>query len=157
MKDKPNSVRTYDSDGYKLRAACICFKDVSKREVLLVTSSSIAGRWVVPGGGIEPQEDRMLAAEREAKEEAGVMGHSVQFLGDVQDDIKKTRTAVFTLIVDELLDHYDDLHEVDRERRWFSVADAKELLNLYKPAVAAYLDHDHLGCCGGDSHEVQVS
>ena len=33
MKDKPNSTRTYDADGYRLRAAGVCVKDEDEREV----------------------------------------------------------------------------------------------------------------------------
>ena len=33
MKVKARVPRTYDEDGFKLRAGCLCFKDESKREV----------------------------------------------------------------------------------------------------------------------------
>jgi len=33
VKEKPDSIRTYDEDGYKRRAACLCFKDERKEEV----------------------------------------------------------------------------------------------------------------------------
>lgn len=33
VKEKINSVRTYDEDGYRRRAACLCFKDESEQEV----------------------------------------------------------------------------------------------------------------------------
>lgn len=33
VKEKPNSVRTYDEDGFRRRAACLCFKDASEQEV----------------------------------------------------------------------------------------------------------------------------
>ncbi|PVD23876.1 hypothetical protein C0Q70_17150 [Pomacea canaliculata] len=74
VKEKPDSVRTYDEDGFKRRAACLCFKDEREEEILLVTSHRNPDRWVVPGGGIEPEEEPRIAAMREAMEEAGVRG-----------------------------------------------------------------------------------
>lgn len=43
-------------------------------QILLVTSHRNPDRWVVPGGGIEPEEEPRIAAMREAMEEAGVRG-----------------------------------------------------------------------------------
>ena len=50
-------------------------------QLLLVSSSKHADRWVVPGGGIEPCEEPRLAAVREALEEAGAKGHIGRFFG----------------------------------------------------------------------------
>ena len=50
-------------------------------QILLVSSSKYQDRWVVPGGGIEPQEEPKLAAEREALEEAGAKGLLGRLLG----------------------------------------------------------------------------
>ena len=50
-------------------------------QILLVSSSKYADRWVVPGGGIEPLEEPRLAAGREALEEAGAKGHIGRMLG----------------------------------------------------------------------------
>lgn len=33
MKLKSNQTRTYDGDGYKKRAACLCFRNESEEEV----------------------------------------------------------------------------------------------------------------------------
>lgn len=35
MKTKEEVARTYDKDGYKLRAGCLCYKDESEKEVCL--------------------------------------------------------------------------------------------------------------------------
>lgn len=50
-------------------------------QVLLVTSSSRPDRWIVPGGGVEPDEDPHNTAMREVEEEAGVLGTLVRNLG----------------------------------------------------------------------------
>ena len=36
VKEKPNSTRTYDEDGFRRRAACLCFRDASEDEVSLI-------------------------------------------------------------------------------------------------------------------------
>ena len=36
VKEKPDSIRTYDEDGYKRRAACLCFRDEREEEVRFV-------------------------------------------------------------------------------------------------------------------------
>lgn len=37
--------------------------------------------WLVPGGGLEPGEEAIVAAQREAWEEAGIQGVVERFLG----------------------------------------------------------------------------
>ena len=49
--------------------------------MLLVTSSRAPERWIVPGGGLEPNEEPSVAAIREVVEEAGVRGHLGRCLG----------------------------------------------------------------------------
>ena len=35
MKDKIGQPRTYDEEGFRQRAACICFKDKNEEEVIM--------------------------------------------------------------------------------------------------------------------------
>lgn len=43
-------------------------------QVLLVSSSNEQNSWIVPGGGLEPDEEPSETAVREVLEEAGVTG-----------------------------------------------------------------------------------
>lgn len=46
MKFKPNQTRTYDGDGFKRRAACLCFKNEKEDEVSPPVEWS--GCWLIP-------------------------------------------------------------------------------------------------------------
>ncbi|OQR70322.1 diphosphoinositol polyphosphate phosphohydrolase 1-like [Tropilaelaps mercedesae] len=39
MKEKPNSTRTYDADGFRRRAACLCVRDGAETETVLAVRS----------------------------------------------------------------------------------------------------------------------
>jgi diphosphoinositol-polyphosphate diphosphatase len=137
VKEKPNSTRTYDADGFRQRAACLCTKDETEKEVLLVSGSKDPNRWVVPGGGIEPTEDPGVAALREVQEEAGVKGVLGRCLGVFQNNDRNTRTSVFVMVATEMLDDWDDAKR--RKRKWFTLAEAHEQLGLHKPVQQTYL------------------
>lgn len=139
VKEKPNSIRTYDKDGYRLRAACVCVKDDSEQEILLVSASRNHEHWIVPGGGIEPTEDTGIAALREVKEEAGAKGALGRYLGVFENAECKTRTSVYVMIVDEVLDDWED-RSIGRRRKWFTVMDAIQQLRLHRPEQSSYLD-----------------
>uniref|UniRef100_A0A3Q2ZED4 diphosphoinositol-polyphosphate diphosphatase n=1 Tax=Hippocampus comes TaxID=109280 RepID=A0A3Q2ZED4_HIPCM len=110
MKLKPNQTRTYDGDGFKKRAACLCFKNEREDEVLLVSSSRHPDQWIVPGGGMEPEEEPCGAAVR-----AGVKGKLGRLLG------------VFEVRIE------------CRKREWFTVDEAIKVLQSHKPVHAEYL------------------
>ncbi|XP_055933190.1 diphosphoinositol polyphosphate phosphohydrolase 1-like isoform X1 [Argiope bruennichi] len=144
VKEKPNSTRTYDEDGFRRRAACLCVKDEHETEVLLVTSSRAPERWIVPGGGLEPNEEPSVAAMREVVEEAGVRGHLGRCLGTFENPERKHRTSVFVLVVTEELDEWEDSKSIGsnfsgRKRKWFPVEEALGLLSIHKPVQCSYL------------------
>ncbi|XP_036153457.1 diphosphoinositol polyphosphate phosphohydrolase 2 isoform X4 [Myotis myotis] len=131
MKFKPNQTRTYDREGFKKRAACLCFRSEQEDEVLLVSSSRYPDQWIVPGGGMEPEEEPGGAAVREVYEEN-------------QD--RKHRTYVYVLIVTEILEDWEDSVNIGRKREWFKVEDAIKVLQCHKPVHAEYLEKLKLGC-----------
>lgn len=140
MKFKPNQTRTYDGEGFKRRAACLCFKNETEDEVLLVSSSRHPDQWIVPGGGMEPEEEPCGAAVREVYEEAGVKGKLGRLLGIFeQNKDRKHRTYVYTLIVTETLEDWEDSVNIGRKRKWFKVNEAMRVLQSHKPVHAEYL------------------
>lgn len=140
MKFKPNQTRTYDGEGFKRRAACLCFKTETEDEVLLVSSSRHPDQWIVPGGGMEPDEEPCGAAVREVFEEAGVKGKLGRLLGIFEhNQDRKHRTYVYTLIVTEMLEDWEDSVNIGRKRKWFKVDEAIRVLQSHKPVHAEYL------------------
>ncbi|KTF72558.1 hypothetical protein cypCar_00040277 [Cyprinus carpio] len=132
MKLKSNQTRTYDGDGYKKRAACLCFRNETEQEVLLVSSSRYPDKWIVPGGGMEPEEEPNVAAAREVCEEAGVKGTLGRLVGIFENRDRKHRTAT--------------LGFTRRKREWFKIEDAIEVLQCHKPVQATYFEALQEGC-----------
>lgn len=133
----PPEHRIYDVDGYWLRAACICVKDHSESEVLLISSSSCPDRWVIPGGKMETDEAPEYCAMREALEEGGAVGHLGRFLGSFDNTDRGHRTRVYVLYVNHLTDEYQEKDV--RKRKWFGVDEAQKLLASFKPLQAKYI------------------
>ncbi|KAL0611284.1 Diphosphoinositol polyphosphate phosphohydrolase 2 [Plecturocebus cupreus] len=177
MKFKPNQTRTYDREGFKKRAACLCFRSEQEDEnrvttlqrfenvvyvqsasqagsiqlrftlqVLLVSSSRYPDQWIVPGGGMEPEEEPGGAAVREVYEEAGVRGKLGRLLGIFENQDRKHRTYVYVLTVTEILEDWEDSVNIGRKREWFKVEDAIKVLQCHKPVHAEYLEKLKLGC-----------
>lgn len=139
VKEKPNSTRIYDKDGYRRRAACICVRSEAEAEVLLVTSSRRPELWIVPGGGVEPDEESALTATREVLEEAGVIGELGRCLGIFENSEHMHRTEVFVMVVTQELDEWEDSKTIGRKRQWFSIDEALTQLALHKPTQRHYL------------------
>ena len=67
---------------------------------------------------------------------AGTLG---RYLGEFENKEKGHRTRVFVLYV-EKLDTEEEWEESVRERRWFSLQDAKEVLKKNKPNHVKYIE-----------------
>ncbi|XP_037933815.1 diphosphoinositol polyphosphate phosphohydrolase 2 [Teleopsis dalmanni] len=139
VKEKPNSTRIYDKDGFRRRAACICVRSDAEAEVLLVTSSRRPELWIVPGGGVEPDEEPAVTAVREVLEEAGVTGKLGRCLGVFENTEHRHRTEVFVMTVTKELEEWEDSRSIGRKRQWFSIDEALDQLALHKPTQQHYL------------------
>ncbi|EPQ14435.1 Diphosphoinositol polyphosphate phosphohydrolase 2 [Myotis brandtii] len=118
-----------------------------RAQVLLVSSSRYPDQWIVPGGGMEPEEEPGGAAVREVYEEAGVKGKLGRLLGIFeQNQDRKHRTYVYVLTVTEILEDWEDSVNIGRKREWFKVEDAIKVLQCHKPVHAEYLEKLKLGC-----------
>jgi len=137
-KVKPLQQSINDADGFKMRAACVCVKSRKEQEVLLVTGTR---GWIIPGGKVEPMEidNPSVSAVREAREEGGVRGQLGRYLGEFENTEKGHRTQVFVLYV-ESLDPEEQWEESIRERRWFTLQEAKEELKKNKPNHVKYIE-----------------
>jgi 8-oxo-dGTP pyrophosphatase MutT (NUDIX family) len=97
------------------------FRPDGRFEALLVTSSS--GRWTAPKGWIDPGRTGAETAALEALEEAGVIGTveepSLGVCTDTTADGDAREMQVFALLVDRVLDHWQE--EDTRRRQWMTV------------------------------------
>ncbi|MFH4976759.1 hypothetical protein AB6A40_003468 [Gnathostoma spinigerum] len=117
---KNNGQRQRDENGFRLRAAGVCIRQFGReRQILLVSSGKGDDLWVIPGGGIEKNEDERTAALREVYEEAGIRAQIVSRVGEFRDEERKHRTVVFLLEVVEELSEWEDGY-FGRKRQWMS-------------------------------------
>ncbi|TWW64633.1 Ubiquitin-conjugating enzyme E2 N [Takifugu flavidus] len=127
-------------------------------KVLLVSSSRHPDQWIVPGGGMEPEEDPCGAAVREVFEEAGVKGKLGRLLGVFeQNQDRKHRTYVYVLTVTETLEAWEDSVNIGRKREWFTVDEAIKVLQSHKPVHAEYLRRLQLSCSPTNGNSILPS
>jgi len=138
-KVKKKTTSMLDSEGFRLRAACVCVRSDKEDEVLLVTRRNGPG-WVIPGGKIEAHElsNPSISAMREAREEAGVIGNLGRCLGEFENSDRGHRTRVYVLYVQKLECTWEESD--GRSRSWFSVEEAQRLLRINKPIHSTYID-----------------
>ncbi|XP_077046761.1 diphosphoinositol polyphosphate phosphohydrolase 1 isoform X1 [Agelaius phoeniceus] len=128
--------------------------DGAEGEVLLVSSSRHPDRWIVPGGGMEPEEEPGVAAVREVCEEAGVKGTLGRLVGIFENRDRKHRTYVYVLIVTEVLEDWEDSVNIGRKREWFKIEDAIKVLQYHKPVQASYFETLRQGCLANNGTPV---
>jgi bis(5'-nucleosidyl)-tetraphosphatase len=103
-------------------------KNGKRRSVLLVRAKRDPTVWIFPKGHIEEGESAADAALRETREEAGVKGELVKAIGEPLefDNGRYEVTVQYFLIRPK-----SESAETDgREKRWFKVDDALELLQF---------------------------
>lgn len=137
MSRQGRQLQRYNSSGCRLVVGCIpykfnmdkpCSNDLDHAMEVLVISSQKGYGMMFPKGGWESDETMKQAALREALEEAGVQGNVERRLGKWKYK-SKTNDAfhegiMFPMNVTEVLVDWPEM-EV-RERRWVTVAEAKQ-------------------------------
>jgi 8-oxo-dGTP pyrophosphatase MutT (NUDIX family) len=136
----PRATRRHPQTRQGLRrqaAALACRVRRRRLEVLLVTSSD-GTHWVVPKGNIEPGEPPWASAQREALEEAGLVGRAEPSpLGRYRYTKRGLgrEVEVFLLEVTEVLDRW--LERRRRRRKWVELEAAVE--RVREPGLKALL------------------
>lgn len=153
--------QVYSQNGARLVAGCICL-DSERKKVILILSSVHEGKWVLPKGGVEldEQDDYILTAVRETWEEAGVEGKIVRKLSVIDDlrknaavikgdfdpskeQIPKTQYYFYELSVDFLSSTWPE--SSSRERRWCTYSEAKhELVKAKRLELLQALDESSI-------------
>ncbi|KAG0469885.1 hypothetical protein HPP92_016585 [Vanilla planifolia] len=112
---------------YKFTVDCSSDNDLLRSMEVLVISSQKGYGMMFPKGGWESDETIKQAAAREALEEAGVQGNVERRLGKwkYKSSIQAMNEGfMFPLNVTEELVHWPEMSA--RQRRWVSVAEARE-------------------------------
>jgi 8-oxo-dGTP pyrophosphatase MutT (NUDIX family) len=110
------------------QAGCVPYRPAGDGyEILLITTRK--GKWALPKGIIDPGESPQETAEKEAFEEAGVIGEVEEGLVDTFEYRKWSEdltVQVFLMRVDHTVDAFDDAHF--RERAWLSPEEARQFI-----------------------------
>ena len=127
MKTKP--------DYWYEQSAVIPFRiNNNKLEILLITTIK-KKKWIIPKGIIEENLTEVESAEKEALEEAGVIGNvKPELIGKYKYKKwgGKCRVMVYALKADKILDRWD---ESFRDRKWIEINKVGEYIldkNLIK-------------------------
>jgi len=99
---------------------CVVRKGSNGFEVLMVTSG--AGKWILPKGNVEVGETHQSAAERETREESGIVAKATTQIGTYHDPKKNADVVIF---LGEVMNetHWDEQEK--RSRAWFPIEKAK--------------------------------
>lgn len=112
------------------QAAVIPFRKRGKEiEIMLITSRN-KKKWIIPKGIVELGESHIVSAEKEALEEAGIIGeiseHSIgSYTYNKWNSI--CRVEVYPFKVEKILDQW--LEEDFRQRMWFDIDSATSSVN----------------------------
>jgi 8-oxo-dGTP diphosphatase len=131
---------TYEYARPALTVDCVVFGlDDGDLKVLLIQRDRppFAGRWALPGGFVNVDEDLETAARRELEEETGVSKVYLEQLysfGDVDRDPRERVVSVAHYALVKLSDHRIKAATDARDAAWFAVSDL--------PTLA--FDHDRI-------------
>ncbi len=143
IKQLPLKLRAASKNDVRSQFAALCYRVKADRtEVLLVTSRR-TGRWIVPKGWPEDGMTPSDCALKEAWEEAGVIGKSVDrclglysYSKFIEPELSFPCVAmVYPVRVKSLAKKFPEQN--DRKRRWFSPKKAAQ--RVVEPELARIL------------------
>jgi len=108
-------------------AGAVAFRQAKGRTLYLVVSSSNSADWVLPKGHIEPGETPEVAALRELKEEAGVIGEILESVA-IQHFQKSTEDVLVQYFL--VRERASTVAAEKRSLRWEDFEDASQLLTF---------------------------
>ena len=117
-----------------LQVAAVCFRRRGAAVEFLLVNTNGGGKWTFPKGAPEPSRSHSQAAEREAREEAGVRGHieAQHFhLYLHSKGVFWKPPGVREFVVKAFLmevDRTEPGHEPERNPTWFSPEQARHIL-----------------------------
>ncbi|XP_064894615.1 diphosphoinositol polyphosphate phosphohydrolase 1 isoform X2 [Columba livia] len=164
MKLKSNQTRTYDGDGYKKRAACLCFRSESEEEAgVKGTLGRLVGIFEAGTKRGAAREVRQRPARQcPAQQRAARAPRAFELRGHraplaFQNRDRKHRTYVYVLIVTEVLEDWEDSVNIGRKREWFKIEDAIKVLQYHKPVQASYFETLRQGCLANNGTPVMTT
>ena len=129
-----NLKKAYDmiADRSSQRVATICYRRVIRGIEFLLVRTRDGLRWTFPKGHIQEGESPEQAAEREAKEEAGVIGKVsakpvAEYLFPLQGSGLRTKKEKVTAFLLEVTTEINK-HEKGRDPTWFRSREVKKKL-----------------------------
>ncbi len=123
--------RIFQKPEQHVSAGGLVYRPQTAGAIQVVLISRLGGKvWCLPKGHVEKGETFEQAAQREVKEETGLVAEVVSPLGDVQygyydkwEKKKISKTVHFFLLLYKMGDVDNHDREVD-EARWFSIEEA---------------------------------
>lgn len=130
LEDDRTALPLIDSPRDIQQAGAVCLRRTKTGDLrVLLVGSRRSGRWGLPKGHIETNETPRAAAEREAFEEAGVRGTTVEasigsFTYTKDSHHRRYHVTVYVLDTLSVSKTYPEM--TVRKKRWFSVRAAVE-------------------------------
>jgi 8-oxo-dGTP pyrophosphatase MutT (NUDIX family) len=117
-----------------LQVAAVCYRRRGQAIEFLLVNTNGGGKWTFPKGCVEPNISHSKAAEREAREEAGVRGHIEPRHFHIYTHSKGVfwkPPGVREFVIKAFLLEVDEIGEPEESMRnptWFSPEEARKIL-----------------------------
>jgi len=134
LEDWQLAAPRFDRFALPLQVAAVCYRRRGEALEFLLVNTNGGGKWTFPKGAPEPGMSHSQAAEREAREEAGVRGHieprhfhlylHCKGVFWKPPGVREFVVKAFLMEVEQM----EPGHEPERNPTWFSAEDARKTL-----------------------------